>query len=141
MADPVSIAASIHTILTIGIKVSLGLADIISDAQSAHSELTELMNDVVMLCEILRKIEASTPKWKSSTADPLLPGIFERCRGLLVDLHSTITTFREAFVNGGLPKIWLQATWFTRKKEIAAIASKITNYKSTLALTLQMQNA
>lgn len=141
MADPLSIAASISGILGIGLRVSITLADVISDAQSAHSELTELLNDVIMLCEILRKIEASTSNWKASTADPLLPGIFERCSASMNDLYTTINTTQEAFVNGGLSKMWLQATWFSRKKEIAAIATKITSYKSTLALTLQMQNA
>lgn len=141
MADPLSIAASIAGILTLGVQVSTGLAQIISDAKAADSLLTEITNDLLMLCEILRKIEALTGKWRESAADPLLPNLLERCRGSLNQLESIIATVQESFAKGGLQRKWLQVTWASKQKEIATISGKISDYKSTLTLTLQMQNA
>lgn len=141
MADPLSIAASIAGLLTLGTQVTVGLTQIVSDAKAAHSLLTEISNDLLMLCEILRKIETLISKWRESAADALLPVVLEVCRGSLKELQTTITTVQETFVRGGMQKRWLQATWSSKKKEIAAISCKISDYKSTLTLTLQMQNA
>lgn len=141
MADPLSITSSIAGILILGVRVSTGLAEIISDAKTADSLLTEITNDLLILCDILGKIEALTCKWQASAADPLLPGLLERCRASLKELESIITAVQESFARGGLQKRWLQVTWASKQKEISAISGKISGYKSTLTLTLQMQNA
>lgn len=141
MADPLSIAASVAGLITLGVQVSMGLTQIISDAQGAHTLLTEVSNDLLILCEILRNIDALTSRWRESTADLVLAGTLDGCRGSLKELQSMITTVQETFVRGGLQKRWLQATWSAKKRDIAAISCKITDYKSTLTLTLQMQNA
>lgn len=141
MADPLSMAASIAGIIALGITVNSGIHQVISDAMSSDSLLFAISNDLRLLIDILGKIDALTSEWRQEDADPLLPSILAGCRESLEELQATVETVQDTFARGGLKKRWLQAIWSSKKKEIAAISVKISDYKSTLTLTLQMQNA
>lgn len=140
MADPLSIAASIAGLLTLGVQVSTGLAQIISDAKAADSLLTELTTDILILGEVLASVGALTA-WRETTSDHLLPTTLERCHGSLKELQAIIVTVQESAAKGGLQKRWMQVFWSSKQKEIAVISGKISAHKSTLQLTLQLQNA
>lgn len=140
MADPLSIAASIAGLLTLGVQVSTGLAQIISDAKAADSLLTELTTDILILGEVLASVGALST-WRETTSDHLLPTTLERCHGSLKELQAIIVTVQESAAKGGLQKRWMQIFWSSKQKDIAAISAKIFEHKSTLQLTLQLQNA
>lgn len=140
MADPLSIAASIAGILTLAVQVSNGLAQIISDAKATDSLLTELTTDLLILCEILAKLQALST-WRESGSDHLLPTTLKRCDCLLKELQGIIVAVQESIATGGIQKRWAQITWSSKQKQIATISGRISEHKSTLMLTLQMQNA
>lgn len=140
MADPLSIIASITGLVALGVKVSNGLAQIISEAKAVDALLTELTNDLLVLCTILAEVEAIST-WRESAGDHLLPAALERCDRTLKDLQAIIEIFQKSVARGGLQKRWLQATWASKQKQIASISARISEHKSTLTLALQMQNA
>lgn len=143
MADPLSIAASIAGLLTLGTQISVGLASVISAAKSAPSLLERVSNDLLLLCEIFRQLEVliRKRKWRKSAANSVLPATLERCRESFHELKTIVETFQNTFVGGGYRKRWLQVTWAVKEKEIASISSRMSDYKSTLTLALQMQHA
>lgn len=140
MADPLSIVASIAGLLTLGVQVSTGLAQIISDAKAADSLLTELTTDLLVLYEILSKLKLLS-RWRESGSDHLVPITLERCHESLKEAQAIIVMIQESIAKGGLQKHWVQITWSGKQKQIAAISAKISEQRSILMLTLQMQNA
>lgn len=140
MADPLSILASTAGLLALAVEVGNGLAQIISEAKATDSVLTELTNDLIVLGTILNEL-AAISTWRESGGDQLLPAALDRCDRSLKELQGIIEVFQASVEKGGLRKQWLQVTWITKQKQIAGIAVRISEHKSTLTLALQMQNA
>lgn len=140
MADPLSIVASIAGLVALGAHVTNGLAELISAAKTADSQLTELTDDLLILCTILIEIEAIST-WRESGGGNLLPVALQRCERTLMELQGIIEVFQDSIARGGLQKRWLQLTWINKQKQIAAISARISEHKATLMLSLQMQNA
>lgn len=142
MADPLSIAASIAGLLKLGTDVGVGLAKFCSAARAAPSLLKEVSEGLPLLCGALRRLEVLLPELQMSAVDlESLERLLKQCNGSLCELKTVVGTLQSTFDKGGHQKMWLQATWPAKEEEISSLWAKLSDYKSTLALTLQVQQA
>lgn len=116
------------------------MCQIISEAKAVDSLLTELRDDLLVLCAILAELEGIST-WRESAGDHLLPAALKRCDSSLKELKAIIELVQSPVTSGGLQKRWLQVTWVNKQKQIAAISARISEQTATLTLALQMQNA
>lgn len=139
MADPLSLAASITVIISIGLHVTNLMTKFIGDTRSAPKSIQSLGVELEILCEILEQVrtmvQGSTPQSPISRSH-LLARILDGVRVDFEDLSEILDNHTSTPNDSVLRKGWKQIRWVFREPDIADLRRSIEAYKSSLLLTL-----
>lgn len=139
MADPLSLAASITDIVTIGLHITHIVTQFIVDTRSAPKSIRSLGAELESLCDVLQKVRdlaQGSALDSPALQSPLLVQILDGVKGGFEDLQEILDDHAFTPKDGLLQKRWKQVRLVFRESEVADLRRSIEAYKSALLLTL-----
>jgi len=142
MADPLSIAASIAGLLSLGMRIGVTLNEFITSAKSAPASVRAISDELDTLTRVLTYIqEVITKDNGSKVVDAgLLSAALSGCMKSFEELESRLSALRTQFQGNTVRKVWAQISWPTKEKEIVFMAQRLGEHKATLGIALQLKS-
>lgn len=139
MSDPLSLAASIASIVAIGLHITHIITQFIGDTRSAPKNIRSLGVELEVLCNILEMIQDMAKGCTIHSPvlhSDLLGQILDSVRVDFEELSEILTDLKPVPSDGPLRHSWKQVRWVFRESEVADLRRSVEAYKSSLLLTL-----
>lgn len=144
MADPVSIAASIASLISVGTKTSIQLCQFIEDVRAAPSNIRDLSKELTDLCSILKRLQTAFSNTNSQgskqheelSAD--FENVLDSCMDKFIQLQLLVKAHEIKDGDGALARKWKGWRWTFQEKEVMALKTQLEAHKATLNITLTM---
>jgi len=142
MADPLSIAASIAGLLSLGMRMGVTLNEFITSAKSAPASIRAISDELDTLTRVLTYIqEVITNDNGSKVVDAgLLSAALSGCMKSFQELESHVSALRTQLQSKIMRKAWAQILWSAKEKEIALMVRRLGEHKGTLGIALQLKS-
>lgn len=132
MMDPLSVAASIITLIQVTNQVALTCYRIQGKYRNAEEEISDMINEVDNLLAILDALEVTKP------TDPLPPCVDSTVRKPLLDLSTVLGAFLVKIEPLAKPGLKTKLRWPFESKNVGETVDSIQRLKTTLQLALQV---
>ncbi len=136
MADPLSIAVSVASIVGVGVRISTGLYDICETISSAPDDIEDIASDItslVVVVDELGKIFAAPGRVYSQKLESSLLNIIKRCRLVFREINR----MTEKTIGAEKMKLQSKIAWLFRKTKVQELKASLESLKSTMGLMLQ----
>lgn len=130
MADPLSITASVLTIVTAAVQSVKSLNDTVSRYKGRDRTLQRLQNELRDVCGILDSLKEAIQAEASVSA--LLKGPVGRCSDICQEFEQSMRSFNEKSKTG--VRDWAKLEFM--RGDINEFIDTISGYKSTIAVGL-----
>lgn len=145
MADPVSLLASLVTLITTGAQVSVLLNDFINNLDSAQSEIRDLARALNDLCLVLSRLKTIFDGGNNAAVGHELllrdfRGVLESCMEKLNRLHNLVRDHKVTISDRFCNRSWKKLQWALHGKEVIRLMNQLEAHKSTLSITLLMSS-
>lgn len=136
MADPLSIAVSVSSLVGVGLRLSTGLYHICETISSAQDDIEDIASDLtsfVVVIDELGKIFAAPGRLYSDTLESNLLNIIKKCRHVFRQINRMI----EKTVSAAKMKLQSKFAWVFRKTKVKELKASLDSLKLTMSLMLQ----
>lgn len=144
MADPLSAATSIASLISVGFKTSLQLSQFIESVRAAPGDIRDLAKELTDLCSILKKLQAAFSKGdnRASIQHKELSRDFENvldsCMDKFIQLQMLVKAHEIKNSDGALARKWKGWRWTFQEKEVLTLKTQLEAHKATLNITLTL---
>lgn len=137
MADPLSVAASVVSLVGVGVHLSTGLYDVCETISSAQDDIEDIASDLtsfVVVVDELGKILAAPGRIYSDNLESNLLNIIKQCRHVFRQINRMI----ERTVGATKMKLQSKVAWVFRKTKVQELKASLQSLKLTMGLMLQI---
>lgn len=143
--DPLSISASITSIVAFAGATAAKLDALFRDFKSRPAVLLAISQEISTLCLVLGWLEGQRRTNSSGTdeneSEKALSAVLDSCMRTFQQIGSQISELQSSLRKGSLSKAYSFMLYPSRMKEISALRDDLEKYKSTLLLALQVHKS
>jgi len=138
--DPLSISASITSLLTLARASAAKLDALFHDFKSRPAVLSAISQEISTLCLVLGHLEGQRGPNSSGTDEneKTLSAVLDACMRTFQQIGSQICELQSRLRKGSLSKAYTFMLYPSRMKEISALRDDLEKYKLTLLIALQV---
>jgi len=142
--DPLSITASVVTLVTIASKLAASLVALRNGFRSAPHEIDSISKEVLSLSVVLIRLQRLAENDALTSVElPVEDGLAEvlrSCREILDKIERKVSAISALLTGHSFVRVKQRWSWTSTKKDLRDLCMRLEYYKTAILMLLQLRN-